>query len=136
MSKKKFDSWLGETELPEAEKKFDSNGLEIMGKLSEAQYWKWRLTIEEQVHQKTRQNGANVMCRLKAVELEKCKLEMVILRRGYIDEQAKTAPCKEEYDKVKGEIEKALGISLNGCSIDPYSYEVKLLPKNQETKEE
>lgn len=115
------------------EKKFDEAGLEILGKLPDAEYWKWRLTIEEMEHSKSQLALATANCQVKTLEIEKMKYQLMELNRKRIDSGEALKNSKQEYDKVKTEIEKAVGISLAGCVVDPYTFEVKRLEEKKQS---
>jgi len=97
--------------------------------LSEGQYYKWRLTIEELDHAKTLQSKASLEFKIKQLEYENASLRVRVstdlLRNG----KEGVSIAEKEYQRVKAEIEGALAISLNDKMIDPYTYQVKDVPK-------
>lgn len=106
----------------------------VRGKLSDANYWKWRLTIEEGSTAKAKSEVAQLRCQLKVEEIEKQKYKLILLQKSFQEAQLNIKQSSEEYDKVKGEIEEEMEISLNGCTINPYTFEVQEIPE-ETTKE-
>ncbi len=105
--------------------------LKIRGKMADAQYWKWRLTIEEMSHAKVVSENAHLKCRLRVLEVEKQQLQLILDRKLYQEKQDLVKQSQLEYTNIKGEIEEELGFSLDGCSINPHTYEVQELPKDE-----
>lgn len=108
-----------EEETPEVQKEG------VIGRLSPEQYFKWRLTVEEMDHVKTKVELANMSCLVRKLELEKANLHLYRAKTTLIPE------AQEEYNSVKGEIESELGFSLNDCAIDPYTYSVRELKSKE-----
>ena len=109
---------------------YDPKGLKIIGKMDPEIYWKWRLTIEELDHAKTKANMLQYNCVIKRLEVEKANLELINLRHRYNEGQSALKTAKEEYDKFRDEIELDLKISLSNCVIDGYTYEIKEIEKD------
>ena len=97
-------------------------------RLKDAQYWKWRLTIEEMQHASTTRDLRNLECKYKELEIQKETLHLIVLRGKLQEQVSAVAASKIEYDQIKNEIESDLGISLNNCVIDEQTWEVKKLP--------
>lgn len=103
---------------------FDATGI----RLSDAQYWKWRLTIEEMQHAASIRDLRNIECKYKELELQNGQLQLIAMRAKHLEQVKAVEASKAEYDLVKKEIEAQLGISLNQCVIDDQTWEVKKLP--------
>jgi hypothetical protein len=97
-------------------------------RLTDAQYWKWRLTIEEMQHAASLRDLRNIECKYKELELQNGALQLRELRTKHNDQVKAVEASKSEYDLVKKEIETQLGVSLNQCVIDDLTWEVKKLP--------
>lgn len=102
--------------------------LKVRGKMTGEQYWKWRLTIEEGDLAKSKAECAHLKCQLKVLEIEKNNLQLTLSRKNYLESQLTIKQSVNEYAKVKEEIEFELGISLDNCSINPYTFEIQELP--------
>ena len=100
--------------------------------LSKSQYWMWRLTIEEMSHSKTKLNMEQARLSFKNCEWllkdAERKLQSVNVRTAKLGVEK----ADEEYNRVKGLIEAELNISLKGCVIDEYNYEVKPLDMEEQ----
>lgn len=90
--------------------------------LTPEQYWKWRLSIEEMKHAQTR-------CEVARLRVREKELERTVEGHNLKASQREHAHSKEEYTKVKKEIEESLGLSLNDAIIDPYTFQVKHIKK-------
>lgn len=117
--------------MSKKENKTDKSGSEIIGKLSEAQYWRWRITIEEMDHSKSKQEISHCHCKLKQLEIEKTNLQLVLSRKTFQNSQEAVKLSKEAYDHEKQKIENEVGVSFNGCVIDPHTYEIKKLEEEK-----
>lgn len=123
MTTKKAPLKRAEEELPPK--------MKIRGKMSPEQYWKWRLTIEEMSHAKTRANESHLKAQLKVLELEKNNLQLIMARKDYQEKTRLIEEAKVEYDSVKNSIEKELGVQFDGCAINPHTFEIQELNENR-----
>ena len=98
-----------------------SKGLEVLGIVPETEYWKWRLTIEEMKHSETKTQVSARDCRIK-------ELELYNQRQRHAQVLGMVPKSKEEYERVKKEIEEVVGFSIKDCVIDPHCFEVRKLP--------
>lgn len=112
----------------EEEEELKIEKLKVRGTMSGEQYWRWRTTIEEGDVAKAKAEVSHLKCQMKVLEAERTQLQMTLLRQGYKESQNLVLQAKEEYDNVKKEIEQDLGVSIDGCSINPHTYEVQELP--------
>jgi len=101
--------------------------LKTTGRLTPEQYWKWRLTIEEGVVARGVLENANLKCQLKSLELEKGHLQLVLAKKQMQECQVLVEQSKQEYTKIKTEIEEDIGTTLNGCVISDVTFEVQAL---------
>lgn len=98
-------------------------------KVKEKNYWKWRHKIEEMQHAETKIHNSQIVFSLMEKDIEIQKLKAQIYRNVIkANEESHTAK-KKEYEDIKLELEKELGRSLNGCSINDETLEVIQLDK-------
>jgi hypothetical protein len=105
-------------------------GLEVLGELTGEDYWRWRCTIEERVVAQQKQIVANQTVTLKEKDLTIGRHEFANLKKAASDNKKTVDAAHQEYDKILSELGKKLGSSLKDCVIDPYTYEVRKLPKS------
>ena len=96
-------------------------------KLTPVQYWKWRFFISEmQLADRDLNNGAlKYEMMLKDQEIYRLKCALFKTSLNSLEDARNIA--KKNYEEVKAEIEKKLGVSLSGCTIDDITFEVKKL---------
>lgn len=120
--------------LPEkiGERKYDKDGNEILGVLTSENYWKWRTTIEELDHCKTKVHLKQAIYKAHHLEIERAKLVAIEAKRNVVEQMREVEKYKEDYENTKKEIESSVGCSLNGCVIDQFTYEVKKIEEVRE----
>lgn len=103
--------------------------MESKGKLTGEQFWKWKAHITD------------IEVAEKNLEIEKQDLKIFerdsqliafksMFKKQRADQKAnKLQDAKDEYAKVKLEIEQSLGFGLEDATIDPLTYDVTLIPK-------
>ena len=106
----------------------DIEELEVIGQLSDGQYWKWRLTIEEMDHYRTKERAQVLEYKLRETEVELMKSRLALLKPGVQAAHTNKQKAVEEYQKHKSELEEELGLSLNDCVIDEYTFKIKKQP--------
>ena len=116
----------------EAELSIDRPGTRGTGKkLTPAQYWMWRLTIEEMEHAKTKEKVFRQGLALQLKENENSQLKYGIKTFKLESVTAQTKAAKKEYDNFTASLETELGISLKGKIIDEITFEVKELVEGE-----
>lgn len=100
-------------------------GLKVLGRLEPDEYWEWRTTIEEMMHAKTRVDLAASHVRIK-------ELETALLRREQSEKARQINVCKDEYDKLKRNLEKKHKLSLAETVISPENFEIRRLKHKDE----
>lgn len=93
--------------------------------LTGEQYWKWRFLISEMNKKKAEHETSQ-----KEVKLCEARVQLMAVRSK--DMYSTYLESKKDYDDFKKELEEELKISLSDTAIDPYTYEVRTLPKNEE----
>lgn len=93
--------------------------------LSSTQYWEWREKIEEMQHAETKLKCNQLQQALMEKDAEILKLKTALFKQVVKQAQDVSNEKKDQYNKCKEEIEKSLGISLNGKSIDETTFEIK-----------
>lgn len=96
-------------------------------KLSSAQYWEWRCTIEELANAKHLLTVACQRQRLLELEAEVAKLKVAANRQSVRDASANKDNIEKDYHSFREKLEKDLGVELKDCVIDEYDYTVKKL---------
>jgi len=95
--------------------------------ISSEDYWKWRLTIEEQGHAGTRVK----LCQ-RDVKIKELERSIEVFKFQSANREHDKA--KDEYIKIKKEIEGKIGLPLNDVIIDEHTFEVRQI-KNMEKGE-
>lgn len=95
-------------------------------KLTPEQFWKWSNYIESMHHAETKLKCSQLMMNNMEKDVELQKLRNVVFRQQQVkSSEEKLSLKKAEYEEIKAQIEKELGLSLNGCVIDEVTFEVK-----------
>lgn len=94
-------------------------------KLSAADYWEWRCTIEERKVAKVNEKRVHLEREIMHKEIENRKLKLALFKETVRAAQLSVEDSDAEYEKIKQRLEKKLGISLDNKAIDPYSFEIK-----------
>ncbi|NJO65525.1 MAG: hypothetical protein HC836_47755 [Richelia sp. RM2_1_2] len=102
---------------------------ELIGQLSPEQYFKWRFFMEDMLHWETRIKLSRLHYSHMEKDIEIQKLKAAIHKNIIKDHEATSKLKKEEYEAYRQELEKQLGVSLDDCAIDDYTYEIKRIPK-------
>jgi len=109
------------------------NNPAAVARLTPAQYWEWRTTIEEKSHEDTRVKIAELRKQLTESRLSEAKLNVQIATFMLKDALDKQRKISEDCQAFRVELERDLGVSLKECTIDPVFYEI--IPRFEETKE-
>lgn len=95
-------------------------------RLSKEQYWKWRCYIAEMQTAEAHYNKAQHQYGQMLKDIEISRLNALLFQKSNMSAlEEKHTLCKKDYEEVKAEVEKELGMSLNGCVIDDVTHEVK-----------
>jgi len=89
-----------------------------------ALYWKLRLTTEAMEHEETRLKLHKKAKALHQIEVERDQLKVQSCDKAINRQNTELERSESEYTEVKQDIEKGIGISLNGKTIDPITYSV------------
>ena len=106
-----------------------------IAKMTPAQYWEWRTTVEELEHSKTK--GEMVMMEIKICDREAAVIdkERKLKVKKYQDTTEKYDKIKTDYEGFKRKLEDELGINMNNTVICPYTFEIRKLTDDSSTKE-
>lgn len=99
----------------------------MKNKLSKAQYWEWRTTIEEMAHAKSKLDNKRLMYSLMDKDIEILRLKLHIYKEQVELAEKHNGDCKKEYDRCREQLEKDLGRSLKDVVIDDLTFEIKEL---------
>jgi predicted transcriptional regulator len=97
-----------------------------IAKLTPAQYWEWRTSLEELSHEDTRVEVARLRQRIAELKVSEAQLEAKVADVGAREAQIHRSKLNADFHQFRERLEKELGISLRNCTIHPYSYEVTL----------
>lgn len=93
--------------------------------LTAQQFWEWREKIEEMRHAETQEKVAQLQLALMEKDAEIAKLKTILFKNTIKHHKDAIDLKKRQYEECKAEIEKGLGFSLNGKSIDEITFEIK-----------
>ncbi len=94
-------------------------------KISPGSYWEYRCTIEELKSARLNQKRIHLEKEIMNKEIENRKLKLALFRETVRVALNTVENCEKELEKIKQRLEEELGISLENCAIDPYTYEVR-----------
>jgi hypothetical protein len=101
-------------------------------RLTAEQYWKWRNTITTMwlAQEKAKLTELELKLRQKDAELAHARMQLYnqTVVKGVLK---KSEEAKQEYFTFKSELEKVLGISLDGKAINDETFEVTDLPVDE-----
>lgn len=103
-------------------------GLKVLARMSPEQYWEWRTTIEEMDNAKNKQMIAELLFTNKQLEIDVLQAGLQQFRRDIADKAGIVKQRESDYDKIKADLGKNLGIDMENTLVDPYTYDVKQLP--------
>ena len=94
-------------------------------KLTSAQYWEWKCSIEELKSSKLNDKRVHLEQEIMNKEIENRKLKLALYKETVRSARSSVVHMQENFEKIKQRIEEELGMSLQDCTIDPYTLEVK-----------
>ena len=100
-------------------------------KMTAAQYWEWRCSIEEIKVAKLNEKKAHLENEILNKDIENKKLKLVLFKESARSARSSVLATQEDFEQTKQRIEKELGISLKDCTIDPYTYEIKPINEDE-----
>jgi hypothetical protein len=104
--------------------------------LSEVNYWRWRFLSCNIILNEVKYKESEVRYSNSAKDIELAKLKLDIFKLTVMARASeKITEAKEEYIKLKNEIEAELGFNLSECLIDDNTFEVKRIIKTDPIKE-
>jgi len=93
-------------------------------KLTKAQYWEWRCTIEEMKTAELNKGREILSIKLMEKDLELQQLKLMNQKRNLGKVTNAVVDAKKEYERFKEMLEEKLKISLKDKSIDPVTFEI------------
>lgn len=109
-----------------------AKGEKVRNKLTAEEYWEWRTTIAELQLAEEKLKTATQEIKLVEKDIGNLQLSAKLLiatnHRRAKDNQNE---AKDEYEKFKKLIEERTGTSLNNKIIDDVNFEIKDLPKQE-----
>lgn len=93
-------------------------------KLTKAQYWEWRCTIEEMTNAELNKSREILSIKLMEKDLELRQLQLLNKKRNLGKVTNAVTETKKEYERFKEMLEEKLKMSLKDKSIDPVTYEI------------
>lgn len=118
--KKKADK----KEAVKIEEDFDNPA--AIAKLTPAQYWEWRTSVEEKSHEDTRVRVAQLRQQIAELQVSEAKLRAQLAANDVKEALMHQKRITDDYHAFRMKLETELGVGLRGCTINPYSYEVSL----------
>lgn len=94
-------------------------------KMTPAQYWEWKCSIEEMKLAKMNEKRVFLEKELMNRELENKKLRLALFKDTVKSARNSVTTKEEDFEKTKQRIEEELGMELKDCTIDPYTYEIR-----------
>jgi hypothetical protein len=98
---------------------------EIVGKLSEAEYYKLALKMEEMQHELAKLKVKEQQTQLLEKDIDIMKLKLALHKQVIIDSRLSFDETKKSYEQFRDELSKTLGFELKDLVIDPYTFEAK-----------
>ena len=96
-------------------------------KLKPVQFYQWRLSVEQLMHAQTKKVLVEHKVAIMKKDIDIAQMKMSeVLSKLRSDVEVKGANA--EYKRLKADIEKELGRSLDNCTIDEYTFEITKLP--------
>jgi len=96
-------------------------------KLSDGQYWEWRTTIGEMDIASRDFDIVKLQYESLMKDQEILKFKSALMRKTLGEHEGKKVAARNEYDRFKKTIEDKIGFSLNGCTIDDVTHQIKKL---------
>lgn len=104
--------------------------------LQGSDYWRWRCSIMDMQKKELALKYSELEHKILLKEAEMIAVRSQLFLKTRVKQtHDELAQSKTEYEGIKGELEKYLGFSLNGKSIDDATFEVLDLPETTNTKE-
>lgn len=103
---------------------------EIVGQLSESQYYKWRFLMEEMLHWEFKIKYSRLYYSHMEKDIEIQRLKTAIHKNVIKDHEGMSDEKKKHYEDYRQELEKQLNLSLEECTIDDMTFEVRKIPKD------
>lgn len=111
---------------PESTLSSDNELLDLeVKKMTPAQYWEWRCTIEELKSSELNFKRVMLERQIKELEIELRKKELILFKEVVINASSDKEKIKKDYESFKTKLEEQLGCSLSNCVIDDITYEIK-----------
>lgn len=105
----------------------ESNVKDNTKRLTSAQYWEWRCSIEEMKSAKLNEKRIHLEKEIMNKEIENKKLRLALFKETLGAARNSVANAELEYGKFKERLELELDVDLNNCIIDEVTYELKKL---------
>lgn len=96
-------------------------------KLTAAQYWEWRTTIEELKSAKLSDEVTKLKRDAMEREIENKKLRLALFKDVLRASAHQSKKAKDEYDRYKKVLEGELEMALDGCVISDVDFSVQKL---------
>jgi len=93
--------------------------------LKPEKYWEWRTTIEEMSHGETKAKLTRLTQNLLEKEIEIMRLKAVLHKEEVRTRDLEFIDLKKHYEEFRNRLSEELGVKLENCAIDPYTFEVK-----------
>jgi hypothetical protein len=100
-------------------------------KLSHAQFYEWRLKIEEMQHAKVQSELLLQKMRGMEKDIEIQTLRLNIYKNSVKAAQELSKLKIDEYQVHRDKLEKELGVSLKNVTIDEVTFEIRELENNE-----
>jgi len=109
-----------------SEEKKNEQELELP-KLSPAQYWEWRCSLEEINSAKLMLSATQQKQKIKELEAEVSKLRALLFKKSVDAATGNLKKIQDDFQEYRKKLEAELGMSLESCVVDPVDYSIKKL---------
>lgn len=104
-------------------------------KMTAARYWEWRNTITDLWLAEQKLKNAELELKLKQKDVDLAMARAQVFGQTVVRQcRTDTEEAKAEYFKLKSELEKEVGISLDGKVINDVTFEIRELDDDPEPK--
>jgi molecular chaperone GrpE (heat shock protein) len=98
-----------------------------MKKIKKDTYWEWRFQTEKMYHEQSKVREKRKFNAMMEKDIEIAKLKNSLYKQQIKNQEDSCREAAEEYNEMKSRMEKEIGMSLDGCSIDDITLEVREL---------
>lgn len=109
---------------------------EVLGKMTPEQYFQWRFTMEQYLHKQTQIALKEKMFVILQKDHELMRLKLENYRNVVRGAMVQKDVAFKEFERVRDEISKNIGVELKDKVINEYTYEVTDPKGNEDNSKE